>query len=315
MMKKDFWLATHGRIEIKKDIILFNPIQQDPVNTAFLPVPAGVVKSNVFFENGTISFKVKLSDNKASCAVILNDGGSNPIYVGLNLNAIPYSIATVQINLFKNISNSGMGTSLEADRWYDIKVKVNGSNIVLSVDEVEVVNTELFVENRQLSIYFSSFSQVEIKRDIEIVSNKPTAFVIMEFSEEFDNLFSEVIKPACEEFNLNCLRGDDIYSNGLIIDDITKSLQEAYIIIADITPNNPNVFYEVGYAHGIGKPVILLCNKKRDKLPFDVSGMRTVYYDNSIKGKSIVEERLKKHLDNISNYKYIPLSNAILNRI
>jgi len=56
------------------------------------------------------------------------------------------------------------------------------------------------------------------------------------------------------------------YNAGLIIEDITPSIQEASIIIADITPDNPNVFYEVGYAHGIKKPTILL--SERDGPPF-----------------------------------------------
>jgi nucleoside 2-deoxyribosyltransferase len=60
------------------------------------------------------------------------------------------------------------------------------------------------------------------------------------------------------------------------------------------------VFYEVGYAHGIGKPTILLSDRKRDeKLPFDIAGFRTLFYDNTISGKGVVEERLKKHLDGL----------------
>jgi hypothetical protein len=71
-------------------------------------------------------------------------------------------------------------------------------------------------------------------------------------------------------------------------------------VIADITPDNPNVFYEVGYAHGIKKPTILLSDRRRDKLPFDVSGFRTLFYDNTIGGKKAVEENLTKHLENMT---------------
>ena len=72
------------------------------------------------------------------------------------------------------------------------------------------------------------------------------------------------------------------------------------MVIADITPDNPNVYYELGYAHGIDKPTILLSDRKREELPFDVSGFRTLFYDNTIGGKSVVEERLRKHLDGIA---------------
>ena len=59
-----------------------------------------------------------------------------------------------------------------------------------------------------------------------------------------------------------------------------------------LRPTTPNVFYEVGYAHGIKKATILLSDRTREKLPFDVSGFRTLFYDNTIGGKSDVEARL-----------------------
>src|SRR5437763_1491957 len=84
--------------------------------------------------------------------------------------------------------------------------------------------------------------------------------------------YAEVIGPVCQEFGFDCVRGDDVYNNGLIIEDISRSIREASVVIADVTPNNPNVFYEVGFSHGLNKPTILLSDRKRDSLPFDVSG-------------------------------------------
>lgn len=72
------------------------------------------------------------------------------------------------------------------------------------------------------------------------------------------------------------------------------------VVIADITPDNPTVFYEVGYAHGIKKPTILLSERRREALPFDVSGFRTLFYDNTIGGKGEVETRLTKHLQSMA---------------
>jgi len=112
-------------------------------------------------------------------------------------------------------------------------------------------------------------------------------------------LYKEVIKSTCEKYGYDAIRADDIFTNGQIINDITRSIEESSVIIADITPNNPNVFYEVGYAHATRKPTILLCERGREKLPFDVSGFRTLFYDNTIGGKSQIEERLSKHLENI----------------
>jgi nucleoside 2-deoxyribosyltransferase len=122
----------------------------------------------------------------------------------------------------------------------------------------------------------------------------------MQFKEPYDTLYEEVIKPVCIMFNYEAIRADDIYTSGLIIKEITQSIQEASIIIADITPNNPNVYYELGYAHGLNKPTILLSDKTQEKLPFDVSGFRTLFYENSIGEKRNVENLLKKHFQSIT---------------
>ena len=136
-------------------------------------------------------------------------------------------------------------------------------------------------------------------RNFRVESAKPVVFVVMQFTDDYNSLYREVIKPTCEKFEYAVVRADDTFTSGLIIEDITNSIRDAAIVIADITPDNPNVFYEVGYAHGIGKPTLLLSDKKRDSLPFDVSGFRTLFYDNTIGGKRVVEERLTKHLEHI----------------
>jgi hypothetical protein len=68
-----------------------------------------------------------------------------------------------------------------------------------------------------------------------------------------------------------------------------------YVIIAEITPANPNVFYELGHSHATEKPAILLAERGRP-LPFDVSGFRVIFYDDSIGGKRQVEDELRRHL-------------------
>ena len=104
----------------------------------------------------------------------------------------------------------------------------------------------------------------------------------MQFIEVYNTLYSKVIRPNYEEYKYKAIRADDFYNSGLIIYDITRSVRESTLFIADVTPDNANVFYEVGFAHGIGKPTILLSDRKREKLPFDISGFRTLFYDNTI---------------------------------
>jgi hypothetical protein len=74
------------------------------------------------------------------------------------------------------------------------------------------------------------------------------------------------------------------------------------VIIAEVTPPNQNVFYELGYAHALGKPTILLAEQPKEggaRLPFDISGYRCIFYDDAIRGKRKVEASLERHLANI----------------
>jgi hypothetical protein len=103
-----------------------------------------------------------------------------------------------------------------------------------------------------------------------------------------------------KQFGLHPYRADHVYGPGSILEDIIQGIETAQIVIAEITPTNENVFYEVGYAHALKKPTILLAEKKdREKLPFDLSGFRCLFYENSIGGKRKVREGLKKHLQAI----------------
>ncbi len=134
-------------------------------------------------------------------------------------------------------------------------------------------------------------------RNLVVEAQQPMCFIVMQFSEDFNVLYTDVIKPMCEQYGYKVIRGDDFHTSGLILEDITQSIRSAALVIADVTPDNANVFYELGYAHGIGKPTILLSDRRREKLPFDISGFRTLFYDNSIGGKAVVEQRLKQHLE------------------
>jgi nucleoside 2-deoxyribosyltransferase len=95
------------------------------------------------------------------------------------------------------------------------------------------------------------------------------------------------------------VRIDEKAGPGVIFRDIQRELEQAEIIIAEITPANPNVFYELGYAHALGKPTILLARRGAE-LPFDIQSFRVVFYDDTIGGKVEVERNLQRHLEAIA---------------
>jgi hypothetical protein len=117
----------------------------------------------------------------------------------------------------------------------------------------------------------------------------------MQFSDPYQTLYADVIQPLIESYKLRAYHAGEVFGPGIILEDITGGIVEARIVIAEITPPNQNVFYELGYAHALKKPTILLADSGKD-LPFDVSGYRCLFYENSIGGKKKVEDGLRKHL-------------------
>lgn len=104
-------------------------------------------------------------------------------------------------------------------------------------------------------------------------------FVLIPFNPDFDETYS-VIKEVVQEAGFHCTRGDASFVSGEILPDIIQNIVKARLIIADITGRNPNVFYELGIAHAIGKQVLILSKVERD-IPFDVASIRVLTYEDS----------------------------------
>ena len=261
-------------------------------------MPSTLAKSDQYFSAGEVQFRCKLTSAEDRVQLVLNQGLEIPLLIGLHTHNSAFGILQVRQGNTEPLATAGRVEHLTAHREYTIKVEAAGSIVKLFIDGVETCSAYANVFRSQVAILVTSSSNLTIT-NFKITQRNPKAFIVMQFSHEFDDLYAEVIRPTCEEFGFECVRADDIYNNGLIIEDIAREIRDASVIIADITPNNPNVFYEVGFSHGLSKPTILLCDRKRDKLPFDVSGFRTLYYDNTIGGKSTIENRLREHLRNL----------------
>lgn len=124
---------------------------------------------------------------------------------------------------------------------------------------------------------------------------KNTCFVMMPFHALFEAEYEGVIRPAIEEAGLSCVRGDEIYTQQAIIHDIWQSIRQARLVVAELSGRNPNVMYEIGLAHAIGKPIILLTRNQED-VPFDLKALRYLFYDtnNPQWGDTLRAELLKK---------------------
>lgn len=127
---------------------------------------------------------------------------------------------------------------------------------------------------------------------------KTFVFVLMPFSGEFDDIYEVGIKAACKEVGAYCERVDEQIFHESILERIYNQISRADIIVADMTGRSANVFYEVGYAHALGKRVILLTQKEED-IPFDLKHYSHIVYGGKIKElKSHLEKRVRWCIEN-----------------
>lgn len=135
-------------------------------------------------------------------------------------------------------------------------------------------------------------------RDTRIEKN--TVFVLMPFTLEWsDRIWDKIIKPTIATLGLKSIRADDLFGAD-IMEDVWKGILNSEIILADITDRNPNVFYELGIAHTLGKKVILITQDVND-IPFDLNRFRHIVYQDNFDGYEVLIKQLKAVINDILN--------------
>lgn len=117
-----------------------------------------------------------------------------------------------------------------------------------------------------------------------------SCFVIMPFTAPWSNRTYAVIKNIVEASGFTCNRGDD-YRGRVILTDIWQQINSAEVILADLTDENPNVYYELGLAHALGKEVIPIV-QMGTRIPFDQQVFRILFYEDSPTGSEILQASL-----------------------
>lgn len=129
----------------------------------------------------------------------------------------------------------------------------------------------------------------------KLATSNLDVFMAMPFSEALNPIFEDHIKKVVESANLIIVRGDDFFTANSVMEDVWLAICAARIVIAECTGRNPNVFYEIGMAHTIGKPIILITQNGND-VPFDLRHIRYIRYDYNPRGMKSFEVSLKRTL-------------------
>lgn len=121
--------------------------------------------------------------------------------------------------------------------------------------------------------------------------------VMMPFSAEFDAVYS-TLQKATSAVGLRCMRADDFWEHHAVIQDIVNLIARARIVICDCSGRNPNVFYEAGIAHTLGKEVMLI-TQSDDDIPFNLHHLRYVRYLNNKEGRVSLSEAVQSRIRTI----------------
>ena len=119
------------------------------------------------------------------------------------------------------------------------------------------------------------------------INESKNCFIVCPISEEgseerkrSDEILNHLITPILNDLNYNIIRIDQIPHSGQIDSEILEYLKNSELVIADITGNNPNVFFELGYRVGLNKPVIQILEKGPNvRIPFDRAMFNTIFYN------------------------------------
>lgn len=129
-------------------------------------------------------------------------------------------------------------------------------------------------------------------------------FCALPFTDDRLEIFDSVLKPEIEkEFGMQVIRSGNVFQpNQNIMESVWTYINQARIVIVDVSDKNPNVFYELGICHTLGKQVILICDEdslKNDyeaRLPFDIGGIHAIFYKNRGNGMNELVDKLKYNI-------------------
>jgi|GEM_PF-4765511 len=214
--------------------------------------------------------------------------------------ALPAFILAIAMVVFVAYRSMSLARLREYERdsyrqTIELKIKDLSQQLLISRERFESVNhllleaqkasREAEIDRREGEGFFKKLGvDTSEKRDENLI------FVLMPFNNEFDLVY-ESIKKVVEEAGFLCKRGDEDLRPTAILPYILQEIVKARLVIADITGRNSNVFYELGMAHAMDKPVLMMA-ESGSEIPFDVSSTRVLIYEDPAK----LREKLRKWL-------------------
>ncbi|KAF0140937.1 MAG: hypothetical protein FD122_2110 [Stygiobacter sp.] len=277
----------------------FDPLK---INSLLLKNGSEITLAGILFIEPDSPFLIKCDKyiNYIKNAILKNSSINEITYKDISDEiSIPVNDFTKIINKLSELGNFTNGSSTQennivritigSDEVYDEYLNYSDINSLI----IKKVKTRL---NYLIDGAISRLDMPDIRYNPMFRSSvkqidKNLCFVLMPFSEEWsERVYFKLIRPIVEGMKLQCIRADNL-SGPIIIEDIWIKINQCAFIIADVTNKNPNVMYELGIVHTLGKPAILI-TQDISQIPFDFSHLRHYEYKDNTDGF----EKLSKEL-------------------
>ena len=217
-------------------------------------------------------FDIKVCDNEQDALdhVILHSPHVAIVHFEMDMNR--------SMNLISNLNELDdtmaiIYTTIYPGTGAPVKAMNSGAYSVIRRDIPQFAN--------ELTSQVNSAYEESVRRKQKSPLNSEV-FVLMPFDKGFDPIYHLAIKEPLKGLGFSCQRADEVPITGNIMNEIYRRIQAAQLIVADMTGQNPNVFYEVGYAHALGKTVILVTQNVADLIPFDLRAQKHIIYGGDI---------------------------------
>nr|VFK31634.1 MAG: hypothetical protein BECKMB1821I_GA0114274_102536 [Candidatus Kentron sp. MB]VFK75862.1 MAG: hypothetical protein BECKMB1821H_GA0114242_10342 [Candidatus Kentron sp. MB] len=143
-------------------------------------------------------------------------------------------------------------------------------------------------------VIYSSFLQNIGLGERDLFIERDLIFVLTPFHPRFQETY-DVVHKIAKDVGMRALRGDEEHVSANLLRHVIKQLVKARVIVANIDGRSPNVFYELGIAHALGKEVILISNSI-EEVPFDIRSNKLVIYKDVQQLSSLLKKELTRSL-------------------
>lgn len=249
-----------------------------------------------------------------------------PQYISISPFLLLEAVRDGRLKNQRDVKNLFHGRWLHAQPYFECRRAISGFQELGLITEDENGDFHLTsrVESLLETFAFSPSRMSTYSRESLVVNPvfgrphpanaSPGIFVLMPFKAELRPIYDNNVKRVADSYGLSIARADDFFSASAIIDEVWSAINAAKIVIADYTDRNPNVFYEIGIAHTLGKRVIPISQTLAD-VPFDVAHRRAIVYKNTPHGRKELEEKLAKALEaELAHANSVEVANDILRK-